>query len=54
MQDPVAENISGSKVETHEFVHEIRWGQVALGLAAIVVVYAVFLQPKAGSEEEHR
>lgn len=44
MQDPIAENISGSKVESHEFVHRVEWGYVALGVAAIVVVYAVFLR----------
>jgi hypothetical protein len=54
MQDPVPENISGSKVESHEFVHQIQWGYVVLGFAVIVVVYAVLLQSKDGPEDEGR
>jgi hypothetical protein len=50
MRDPVARNIRGSKVETHEFSHHIDWGHVALAVAAVVVVYAVFLRSR-GEEE---
>jgi hypothetical protein len=54
MQDPPSQNITGSKVETHQFVHEVHWGQVILGFAVLAVVYAVILHQKEGSEEERR
>jgi hypothetical protein len=44
MQDPVPENIEGQVTETHEFTHRVDWGHVALSVAALAVVYAVFLR----------
>jgi len=48
MQDPVPENIEGSKVETHEFIHRIDWGQVALAVAALATLYVVFVRESDG------
>lgn len=39
MQDPELANISGEKVERHVFRHEVKWGQVAVGVAVLYTVY---------------
>jgi len=39
MKDPIPENISGSKVQTHSFEHKINWSYVILG---VIAVYALF------------
>lgn len=52
MQDPVPENIEGQVIETHEFSHRVNWGHVALSVAALVVIYAVFL--RSSSEDRER
>lgn len=51
MQDPVPENIQGSKMETHEFVHRIDWGYVAVSVAALMSLYIVFIREP---DEEER
>lgn len=37
MEDPLPENITGSKEVQHAVNHEINWGHVALGVAVIVL-----------------
>lgn len=37
--EPLPENVSGEVVESHAFEHRVDWGHVALGLAAIYVVW---------------
>jgi len=38
MRDPNPENISGSKVQKHEFKHVVNWGHVTLGLVLILLL----------------
>lgn len=38
MQDPKPENITGEKVARHSFKHQINWGHVVLGGAAILLL----------------
>lgn len=38
MQDPLPENVEGSKRVAHTVEHHINWSHVALGVAVIVVV----------------
>ncbi|MFK8215594.1 hypothetical protein [Haloferax volcanii] len=38
MQDPLPENITGSKRVAHTVQHEVNWGYVALAVAVIFVV----------------
>lgn len=40
MQDPLPENIEGTKRHVHSFEHSIEWGHVAAAAAVIVVVLA--------------
>lgn len=42
MRDPEPGNISGEKVQRHVFKHEINWGYVAIGIAAIYVASRLF------------
>jgi hypothetical protein len=51
VQDPQPENITGEKVQRHVFKHEIKWGQVAIGVAALATVYVVY-QGLSGEDEE--
>lgn len=52
MIDPVRENIDGEMIETHSFEHRIDWGYVALGLAAIFVVWKVSVALDGGKDDE--
>lgn len=52
MQDPHPENITGSKTVSHVVEHRINWGQVALGIALIYVVWAARRAVAAHSGEE--
>jgi len=54
MQDPLPENVTGEKVQRHVFKHEIKWGQVAIGLAAIVALYVVYSGLSNSEDEEER
>jgi len=39
MNDPIPENISGSKVYKHEFSHSIQWGYLVLGIALLYLAW---------------
>ena len=39
MEDPIPENIDGSKVVTHSYEHRIDWGYVGLGVGLLAVAY---------------
>jgi hypothetical protein len=51
MQDPKPENIEGAKQVAHTVNHEINWGYVALGVAAVVIV--LVLDAKLNTETAH-
>jgi hypothetical protein len=53
MEDPLPENIDGSKRVTHSVNHQINWGYAMAGLAVIVVV-AIYGPSLSGTEEERR
>ena len=53
MEDPLPENIEGSKRVTHSVNHHINWGYVAVGVGLLVVgAAAVSLLGGSSSEEE--
>lgn len=55
MDDPLPENIDGSKRVSHEVQHTINWGHVALGLgvgAAAFVAYRVLAGGEQGRGEQ--
>lgn len=52
MQDPMPENIDGSKVERHVFKHSIEWGHVALGIGMVVVAVVVWRVASGESDED--
>ena len=53
MQDPLPENIDGSKQVSHSVNHHINWGHVALGLGLLAVgAAALRLLGGTSSEEE--
>jgi hypothetical protein len=41
MDDPMPENIDGTKVERHTFEHRMPWGQIAIGVGLIALAYAI-------------
>lgn len=55
MQDPMPENIRGEKVARHSFEHQINWGHVVLGGAAILLLLKLgppILGDSGDSEED--
>jgi hypothetical protein len=54
MEDPLPENIDGSKRVTHSVNHHVNWSYVALGVAAIVVITKVasILESSTSDDEE--
>lgn len=50
--EPLPENVNGEVVESHAFEHRIDWGHVALGLAAIYVVWKASSLVDRGNDEE--
>ena len=55
MEDPLPENIDGSKRVVHSVNHHINWGYVAVWIGAIVVaveVASVFESSGGDGEEE--
>ena len=52
MRDPMAENISGQKVQRHVFKHEINWGHVAIAAAAVIVAVQLFSSGQENGEVE--
>ena len=61
MQDPLTENIDGTKVEevTHEFSHNVEhhvpWGQILLGVGLLAVAYVgykAFLADSSSGTDE--
>ena len=52
MRDPMPENIDGEMIETHSFENRIDWGYVALGLAAIFVMWKVSVALDRGKDDE--
>jgi len=41
MQDPIQENIEGSKQVVHTYEHRIDWGYVIVGIAVLILAYAI-------------
>lgn len=52
MNDPLPENIEGSKSVQHVVEHRIDWGYVVLGIAAIFVVYRLGIGVDGGKNQE--
>ena len=52
MQDPIPENIDGSKQVIHKVEHQRKWGHVALALGVLGVAYVGY-RVLAGTNE-HR
>lgn len=54
MQDPIPENIDGSKQVVHKVEHRINWGYVALAVGGLVVgwmFYQSFLRGDPKNED---
>lgn len=49
--EPLPENISGEKRVVHRIEHNVQWGHVVLGAAAILLIYVVF-DPFSSSESD--
>jgi len=52
MEDPLPENIEGSKRVVHKVNHEIHWGHALLGAAVIVLVLSFGPPLLGGSDDE--
>jgi type VI protein secretion system component VasF len=50
MDDPLPENIEGTKRVTHRVEHSVNWGHVMLGAAAVMVV--LYLSGGDSSEDD--
>jgi hypothetical protein len=42
MQDPLPENIDGSKVVTHSVEHSIDWGHVSIGVGLMALAFVTW------------
>jgi hypothetical protein len=52
MQDPVRENIDGSKVERHVFKHSVDWGHIAIGIGLLAVAAVVWRATSGEDDDE--
>lgn len=58
LDSPPAENVDGVLKESHQFTHEvhheINWGYVSVGVALLVLVWAVFLRSDRSGDRDGR
>lgn len=52
MDDPIPENIEGSKEVVHSYEHRIDWGYVALGAGLIAIAYVLFVLVDDDDDQE--
>ena len=54
MADPLPENIDGAKsvAYSHEIHHQVNWGYLALGIAAILVVAYIWSNVDLGGDDQ--
>lgn len=52
MQDPPAENITGSKRVAHTVEHRVDWGHVALGVGLLLLTYVLHRAFLKSSDDE--
>lgn len=52
MQDPLPENIEGSKRTVHRVEHQIHWGYVFGGLGLLVLAFVLYRVVDIDSEDD--
>ena len=52
MEDPLPENIDGTKRVVHSVEHSVNWGHVALAVAGLALIVAVAPALSRSSSEE--
>lgn len=52
MQDPPAENITGSKRVAHTVEHRVDWGHLALGIGLLALSYILYRRFSGSASDE--